>query len=409
MIVKELIDNALDACEEQGIAPEIAITIDEDSIMVADKGRDPARGRRYGARLLGPGLKPRGVCRSGPGRPGNALKTIVAMPFVLNGEVGRWISLAAACFRRSSCASIGSASSQRPRSSAPTARARSCASGGLPQLVPAGSPMTGGMPSFYKTPPSRAAAARPRLRGPESASHAGSRACSARSTAGRRRTWTGESGRQSSPTCPHWYEPTDLERLIGAYITQDRRTGRERTVREFVSEFRGLSGSAKCKQVLEAADLSRASLTALLIDDGLDSITSGRGACSPPCRSRRSPSPRSSWASSAESTSRAPGGTTHQESFQYKLVRSLRGGMPQVTEVAFGVLGDQTWPREANRWHQLVVELGQPVSHARRTGRARLAIDRSALWTRCSRVLLLHVAHPRVVDRDRGKSSVVAS
>ncbi len=129
--------------------------------------------------------------------------------------------------------------------------------------------MTGGTPSFYKTPPSRSgqlardfAALNPHL-------------TLALSLFGEEHRWqaTDVDWRKwtpGSPTCPHWYEPTDLERLIGAYITQDRRTGRERTVSDFVSEFRGLSGSAKCKHVLEAADLSRASLTALLIDDGRD-------------------------------------------------------------------------------------------------------------------------------------------
>ena len=39
VIVKELVDNALDACEEQGIAPKITITVGEDSITIADNGR----------------------------------------------------------------------------------------------------------------------------------------------------------------------------------------------------------------------------------------------------------------------------------------------------------------------------------------------------------------------------------
>src|ERR687897_3809338 len=44
------------------------------------------------------------------------------------------------------------------------------------------------------------------------------------------------------PTSPHWYEPDHLERLIGAYLGHDVEHGRERTVREFIAEFRGLSG-----------------------------------------------------------------------------------------------------------------------------------------------------------------------
>ena len=38
VILKELIDDGLDACEEQGIAPKITATVTEDYIEVADNG-----------------------------------------------------------------------------------------------------------------------------------------------------------------------------------------------------------------------------------------------------------------------------------------------------------------------------------------------------------------------------------
>src|SRR5262249_40483223 len=37
-IAKELTDNALDACEEAGIAPKITITVDKTGITAADNG-----------------------------------------------------------------------------------------------------------------------------------------------------------------------------------------------------------------------------------------------------------------------------------------------------------------------------------------------------------------------------------
>ena len=55
-----------------------------------------------------------------------------------------------------------------------------------------------------------------------------------------------EKWRPHHPTSPHWYDEARLRRLMGAYIARDQDRGRDpRTVREFVSEFRGLSGSAK--------------------------------------------------------------------------------------------------------------------------------------------------------------------
>ncbi len=38
VILKELMDNALDACEEAGITPEIDVRVDERGIQVADNG-----------------------------------------------------------------------------------------------------------------------------------------------------------------------------------------------------------------------------------------------------------------------------------------------------------------------------------------------------------------------------------
>ncbi len=38
MILKELVDNALDACEETGTAPVISVKVDETGITVTDNG-----------------------------------------------------------------------------------------------------------------------------------------------------------------------------------------------------------------------------------------------------------------------------------------------------------------------------------------------------------------------------------
>src|SRR5918996_2802170 len=95
VVLKELMDNALDACEEGSIAPEISVTVNSQGITVADNG---------------PGL-PQETIRSildytvrvssreaylapDRGAQGNALKTIVAMPFVLDGDKGTVITSA---------------------------------------------------------------------------------------------------------------------------------------------------------------------------------------------------------------------------------------------------------------------------------------------------------------------------
>jgi hypothetical protein len=74
----------------------------------------------------------------------------------------------------------------------------------------------------------------------------------------------------SNPTSPHWYTPAHLARLISAYLNHDAVHGRTRTVRELVSEFRGLSGTGKQKTILEATGLLRAPLTSLVRGEDLD-------------------------------------------------------------------------------------------------------------------------------------------
>src|SRR4029077_16270095 len=65
----------------------------------------------------------------------------------------------------------------------------------------------------------------------------------------------------SDPTSPHWCDEARFRRLMGAYIARDQDHGRDpRTVREFISEFRGLSGSAKQKLVLDEVGPARLSL-----------------------------------------------------------------------------------------------------------------------------------------------------
>jgi Histidine kinase-, DNA gyrase B-, and HSP90-like ATPase len=54
-------------------------------------------------------------------------------------------------------------------------------------------------------------------------------------------------------TSPHWYKTEDLRNLIAAFIANENES---MTVRDFIKMFRGLTGSAKPRQVAENANLS---------------------------------------------------------------------------------------------------------------------------------------------------------
>jgi hypothetical protein len=63
-----------------------------------------------------------------------------------------------------------------------------------------------------------------------------------------------------NPTSPHWYDEPRLQRYLAAHVARDRDLGRHRTVREFIAEFRGLSGTAVQRKILAEVGCSHQSL-----------------------------------------------------------------------------------------------------------------------------------------------------
>jgi DNA topoisomerase VI subunit B len=87
VIVKELVDNALDACEEARTAPKIAVSVDESGITVSDNG--PGLPSDVVGDILDFNVRVssrEAYISPSRGAQGNAVKTLVAMPFVLGGE-----------------------------------------------------------------------------------------------------------------------------------------------------------------------------------------------------------------------------------------------------------------------------------------------------------------------------------
>ena len=89
VIIKELVDNALDGCEEAGIAPVVSITVNVDGITVADNGAGISAETVTGILDYTARVSSREAYVSPTrGAQGNALKTILAMPAVLAN--GAW-------------------------------------------------------------------------------------------------------------------------------------------------------------------------------------------------------------------------------------------------------------------------------------------------------------------------------
>ena len=89
VILKELVDNAIDAAEEANAAPVIRIEVGEGKIIIADEGRGiPAE---IVADILDFSVRVssrEAYVSPTRGAQGNALKTIVAMGFALDGTKG---------------------------------------------------------------------------------------------------------------------------------------------------------------------------------------------------------------------------------------------------------------------------------------------------------------------------------
>jgi hypothetical protein len=80
-------------------------------------------------------------------------------------------------------------------------------------------------------------------------------------------TW--EKWRPRNPTSPHWYDETRLQRYLAAHVSRDRDLRRHRTVRAFIAEFRGLSGTAVQRKILEEVGCSHQSLAEFF---GIDQV-----------------------------------------------------------------------------------------------------------------------------------------
>src|SRR5262249_42895435 len=89
VILKELVDNAIDACEEAGVAPEIVITLANAGRAGRDTGPGtPADTVKHVLDFTVRVSSREAYVSPTRGAQGNALKTIVAMPFVVDGERG---------------------------------------------------------------------------------------------------------------------------------------------------------------------------------------------------------------------------------------------------------------------------------------------------------------------------------
>ncbi len=400
VILKELVDNALDACEDKGIPPEIEVSVDADTISVCDNGPGLPESVITGVLDFTKRVSSREAyvapCR---GAQGNALKTIVAMPFVLTGRgtvviesqgVRHEISITVDRIR------------QEPRIDHEIS----------PSDVLVGTRIEVDLP-FLRTddsPSSILDDAKDRFL--QIASGYGwlnphlklsvqwcgdSLELNPTSTAWKK--WL-----SSSPTAPHWYTLEEFQRLIGANIVHN-----DRLVREFVAEFHGLSGTAKQRRVLESAVMARTKLSELVDVNGeFDGIKIVSLLEAMKAESRAVKPSGLGAIGKDHIRSQCVAAGADQNSFRYKLVSGIgEDGKPWVAEIAFSYR-----PQASSRLIITGVNWSPAIRNPFRSlGKAGRSLD-SLLEKQYAGedepiVLVLHLAKPGVQYSDRGKSAVI--
>ena len=391
VILKELIDNAIDACEEAGIPPVVAVTVDDRGIIVEDNGPGLPADVIEDVLDFGVRVSSREAYVSPTrGAQGNALKTIVGMPFVLDGHRGRTV-IEALGIQHTIELGVDRIRQQ------PTVDHRV-----EPGDVTTGTRVTVEWPDSGC---SILAAAMPRFLQLAAAytwlnPHLGLRVTTPEGVMRARSTdpaWT--KWRPSDPTSAHWYAPAHFERLIAGYIAHDADRGRVRMVRELVTEFRGLSGTAKQKAVLEETGLWRAPLSALTNGTDLDHDAVARLLAAMKARSLPVKPAMLGTIGPDHLAARFAAYGCETASFDYRRVMDSTDGVPWIVETAFGWVPqvDQRLLITGVNWSPGILN---PFRELGTVGHFGQSLDTILTRQRVDRddpvILALHMACPRV-------------
>jgi hypothetical protein len=444
VIVKELFDNALDACEDADIPPVICVTADAAGITIRDNGPGLPEKTLAGALDFTVRASSREAYVSpSRGAQGNALKTLIALPSVLDAACGKFIVEAHGKRHVITCgadpisqrAVIHHDETTLPKSkktsSSPRTKKQAVSRGTAVRIewAPRGDgdrifwPFGGwclpldatgscGVPCCVQEILQAFALFNPHL-------------TITLNWFGQEATWTATNPRWHKwkpchPTSAHWYEPHHLARLIGAYISCDRESGTDRLVSDFIAEFDGLSGSVKRSKVLDRAGLKRVKLSELVVGGHLDAGRIAKLSSAMQADTRPVKSPRLGIIGEDHFRKRFLTLGVTPDSFRYcrRLAKSKNsqsapnqeaGSLPWVLEAAFGWLGpkaaDERRIYTGTNWSAAI---NNPFRSFGDTGEG---LETTLAEMRATRsepiVYAIHLAHPRIEYTDRAKSALV--
>jgi DNA topoisomerase VI subunit B len=398
--LKELVENAVDACEDKDTPPEVTVTVDGQGITVADNGPGITSETVAGMLDFSVRVSSReAYVAPDRGKQGNGLKTIVAMPFVLGGGAGR-VEIVAAGVRHVITVGVDELR-QKPLIRHEPIRDDSTKNGTTVRVF------------WPDSASSILAAAKPRfLQFADDYTFLNPHLTLTIDWHGERRRveatrpcWP--KWRPSDPTCAHWYTDGHFSRLVAGYIAADAERGTDRTVREFIEGFSGMSSTAKQSAVLAEVGLKRVNLSALASGSGLDAELVARLLAALKRHTKPVKPARLGTLGRDHLALRFEAIGCEMGSFKYKARRGETAGVPWVQEVAFGHC-----PAASSRRFIAGVNWSPGIINPfRELGAFGGSLDGLLEELRLGRgepvALLVHLVCPRVEYADRGKSAVV--
>jgi hypothetical protein len=414
VVAKELFDNALDACEEAEVTPHIAVIVETDRIIV----RDNANGIdvRTIESILDYTIRVssrEAYVSPTRGAQGNALKTILAMSYVLQGATG----------------DAAGVTIIETRGVAHRIEFRADHINNQPKIIHATAPSpisTGTRFTIHWPAPGLLQEARfmqlvrayvwfnPHLTV--------------------RGTWFGrqfidvtatnpnwEKWRPRNPTCAHWYDEQRLQRYLAAHVARDRDLGQSRTVREFIAEFRGLSGTALQRKILNETGCSHQSLASFFGADQVNRAGIARLLAAMQRHSKPVAPQHLGIIGAGHFKERFLAAGGNADTFKYQCKKDVIDGIPHVVEFAFGLhqsgleQGSITAPPGGGRIRRDIVtgaNWSATISNPFRVfGNTGEGLESTLAKVRATAqqpvICALHLASARIQFADRGKSSII--
>jgi hypothetical protein len=218
----------------------------------------------------------------------------------------------------------------------------------------------------------------------------------------------------SNPTSPHWYDVQRLERYMAAHIaTSQKKTGRAiLSVREFLAEFRGLPSTIKQKKIL--GEFGAAHMPLAEFFGSHDRVNTDRIAAlleAMKHETKQVPAHHLGVIGQAHFHRYFTNLGVNEDTFQYRKKFKVLDGIPRVIEFAFGVYEQGLKGDKVQRSLITAVNWSAAIGNPFRTlGRhgdgADTILENLRASSRDPVVAALHYACPRVQYLDRGKSSI---